>query len=317
MTNFSDFKKKLQQRSPSELSSAFAAKSYEDDRFWKLPTPSGKEESSAIIRFLPQKDPDKLSFFKYFHFSFLNEATDQYYIENCLNTFGDNVADPCSEENRRLWNLVPPVGADAEYYKNICRKRKRKVGYISNILVVQDKKSPQNNGKVFLFKFGVKILEKINIAAAGNTDLGKVAFDPTSFDDGANFALTMQKDDTGFFQYSKSVFGNQSSIGDDAMQEAIFNKLYDLDTVLEFKDYAQLKERLNLVLGTTNTVVHSDESQHMDTSIDIPHEAIVLPTPATPTAKSSTKKTSPVVIASTTQATDDEDMEFLNQLIND
>lgn len=306
MSDFKDFKKKLQERNPSELSSAFAAKSYEDTRFWKLPTPAAKENSTAIIRFLPQKDADKSSFFRYYHYSFFNKVTQQYYIENSLNTFGDNVLDPCGEENRRMWNLTPPQGCSSEYYKDICRERKRKTGYISNILVVQDKKNPDNEGKVFLFKFGIKILEMINLTAEGNADLGKEPFDPTSFDNGANFALTMHKDDTGFFQYSKSVFGNQSSIGDDELQESVYQRLYELDNVLEFKPYDQLKDRLNTVLGNTTTTVPVDDSQP---DVDAPY------IPPVNLITAPNEKVSPVTIKPTKDFLEDEDMAFLNDLL--
>ena len=66
--------------------------------------------------------------------------------------------DPVSEENTRLWN----TGLDSD--KEIARKRKRKLSYYSNIMVVSDPKHPENEGKVFLFKFGKKIFDKITEA---------------------------------------------------------------------------------------------------------------------------------------------------------
>ena len=63
-----------------------------------------------------------------------------------------------SEENTRLWN----TGVDSD--KEIARKRKRKLSYYSNIFIVSDPKHPENEGKVFLFKFGKKIFDKITEA---------------------------------------------------------------------------------------------------------------------------------------------------------
>ena len=80
----------------------------------------------------------------------------QWYIENSLTTL--NKKDPVSEENTRLWN----TGIEAD--KEIARKRKRKLQYYSNIFVVSDPKHPENEGKVFLFKFGKKIFDKITEA---------------------------------------------------------------------------------------------------------------------------------------------------------
>jgi hypothetical protein len=308
--SFAAFKSKLASKVPTDLAQEFGKKSYNDTRFWKLALPNGLEESKAVIRFLPQQDPDKSSFFRYYHFNFQDPNTSQYYIENCLNTHGDEVPDPCSEENRRLWNMTVPTGVDPDYYKNIARKRSRKTSFIANILVVKDNANPENNGKVFLFRFGIKILEKINVASAGNLELGKPPFDPTSFDDGANFALVMVKDEkSGFFVYDRSVFGNQSSIGDDTRQEEIYNQLYDLDTVLTFKPYNELKTRLDMVLGRSTNAPKPDESQQEP---EIPVEPVT--NYAAPTAA---KKIEPVTVSRPSYTTDDEDedMKFLEDLI--
>jgi hypothetical protein len=51
-----------------------------------------------------------------------------------------------------LWNS----GSDSN--KEVARKQKRKLSYISNIYVVKDPGNPENEGKNFLFKYGKKIL---------------------------------------------------------------------------------------------------------------------------------------------------------------
>ena len=299
MSSFADFKKKMNNRNVADIAGAFESKSYKDDRFWKLQMPTGNAESTAVIRFLPQKDADKTPFIQYYHFAFQDPGTEQWYVEICLNTLGDNVADPCAEENRLLWAKSAPADKP-NLYKDICRLRKRKTSYIANILVIQDKLNPDNNGKVFLFRFGKNLLEKFNVAAIGNEALGKAPFDPTCFDNGANFAITMQREDSGFMGYDKSLFGNQTAIPEN-LQESIYNKLYDLDTILEFKSYDELKARLDFVIGRTSAPVKADESQQE------PVEEI-------PVVKAPAKTTSvpPVVVQSMGDVDDDE---FLQSLL--
>ena len=107
----------------------------------------------AVIRFLRQLQVKKCLKRVWSH-AFQDKGG--WYIENSLTTL--NQKDPVSEENTRLWN----TGVDSD--KEIARKRKRKLSYYSNIYVVSDPKHPENEGKVFLFKFGKKIFDKITEA---------------------------------------------------------------------------------------------------------------------------------------------------------
>ena len=45
--------------------------------------------------------------------------------------------------------------------KRSLENEKEKLSYYANILVVSDPKHPENEGKVFLYKFGKKIFDKI------------------------------------------------------------------------------------------------------------------------------------------------------------
>ena len=80
-------------------------------------------------------------------------ATGKWYIENSLTTL--NQPDPVSELNTQLWN----TGVEAD--KDTARKQKRCLSYYSNILVVSDPANPENEGKVFLFRYGKKIFDMI------------------------------------------------------------------------------------------------------------------------------------------------------------
>jgi len=178
-----------------------------------------------------------------------------WYIENSLTTL--NQKDPVSEENTRLWN----TGVDSD--KEIARKRKRKLSYYANILVVSDPKHPENEGKVFLYKFGKKIFDKITEAMQPAFE-DEAAINPFDFWKGANFKLKIRKVD-GYWNYDKSEFEGVSAVAesDDKIKE-IWSKQYPLKPFLapdNFKTYDELKEKLNRVLaGTrkTETVDNAD-----------------------------------------------------------
>jgi len=126
---------------------------YQDDRFWK-PELDKTGNGYAVIRFLPAVEGEDLPWQRVWSHAF--QGTGGWYIENSLTTL--NQKDPVSEENTRLWN----TGVDSD--KEIARKRKRKLSYYSNILVVSDPKHPENEGKVFLYKYGKKIFDKVTEA---------------------------------------------------------------------------------------------------------------------------------------------------------
>jgi len=135
-----------------KIDSPQESKSYIDDRFWK-PEVDKSGNGSAVIRFLPPVDGEDIPWARVFNHGFQG-PTGLWYIENSLTTLGKK--DPVSEYNSQLWN------SGIEANKEIARKQKRRLTYISNIYVVTDSKNPQNEGKVFLYKYGKKIFDKIN-----------------------------------------------------------------------------------------------------------------------------------------------------------
>ena len=180
---------------------------------------------------------------------------DSWYIENSLTTL--NQKDPVSEENTRLWN----TGVDSD--KEIARKRKRKLSYYANILVVSDPKHPENEGKVFLYKFGKKIFDKITEAMQPAFE-DEAAINPFDFWKGANFKLKIRKVD-GYWNYDKSEFEGVSAIAEnDDKIKSIWSTQHALKPFLaadNFKTYDELKEKLNRVLSgarKTETVDNAD-----------------------------------------------------------
>ena len=213
-----------------------------DDRFWK-PEMDKTGVGSAVIRFLPSPDGEELPWAKIYSHAF--KGPGGWYIENSLTT-NNNGKDPVSEYNRELWNS----GNDKD--KETVRRQKRNLSYYSNIYVVKDPANPDNEGKVFLYKFGKKIFDKILTAVKPEFD-DETPVNVFDFWTGANFRLKIKKVD-GYWNYDKSEFDAPSPLlDDDDALEAVWNKQYSLAALVapdQFKSYEVLEKRLKTVLNT-------------------------------------------------------------------
>jgi hypothetical protein len=224
------------------VSTKAETKSYDDDRFWK-PSKDKAGNGYAVIRFLPAQEGEDLPWVRYWDHGFKG-PTGLWYIENSLTTIGQD--DPVSEANSVLWNS----GRDED--KAIARERKRRLHYVSNILVVSDPANPQNEGKVFLYKFGKKIFDKImDVMQPQFADEDPV--NPYDFWEGADFKIKIRKVE-GWVNYDKSEFASAAPLynGDEARLEEVYNKLYSLNDFVDpknYKSYDELKAKLNKVLG--------------------------------------------------------------------
>ena len=217
-------------------------KSYGDDRFWK-PTVDESGNGYAVVRFLPAGEGQELPWVRYWD-HFFKGPTGQWYIEKSLTTIGQN--DPVSELNSRLWN------SGIEDDKEVARKQKRRLHYVSNILVVNDPSNPANNGKVFLYDFGKKIFDKIMDKMQPEFP-GEEPVNPFDFWNGADFQLKI-RNVAGYRNYDKSEFKAPSALfeADETKLEATYNQMFDLgefSNPTTFKSYDELKSRLSLVLG--------------------------------------------------------------------
>ena len=211
-----------------------------DERLWKLDVDKSGN-GYAVIRFLPAPNGEDLPFVKLYSHAF--QGPGGWYIENSLTSLGQK--DPVSEYNTSLWNN----GTDAG--KELARKQKRKLTYISNIYVVKDPANPDNEGKVFLFKYGKKIFDKLTAAMQPEFE-DEEAIDPFDFWQGANFKLKA-KNVAGYRNYDSSEFAAPSPIlDDDEALEALWKKKFSLAELVaadQFKSYEDLKKRLGYVLG--------------------------------------------------------------------
>ena len=221
-----------------------------DERLWKLDVDKSGN-GYAVIRFLPAPNGEDLPFVKLYSHAF--QGPGGWYIENSLTTLGQK--DPVSEYNTTLWNN----GTDAG--KETARKQKRKLTYISNIYVVKDPANPENEGQVFLYKFGKKIFDKLTAAMQPEFE-DEEAIDPFDFWQGANFKLKA-KNVAGYRNYDSSEFAAQSPLlDDDDALEALWKKQFSLEEFVaadQFKSYDELKKRLGYVLGTKTTVRQDPE----------------------------------------------------------
>ena len=257
-TNFSFLQKELEKSSSNKNV---------DERLWK-PEVDASGNGYAVIRFLPAPDGETVPWAKLYSHAF--QGPGGWYIENSLTTIGDK--DPVGEVNRRLWNS----GEDAD--KETARKQKRKLSYYSNIYVVKDPKHPENEGKVFLYKYGKKIHDKI-LAAMQPEFQDEEPINVFDLWEGANFKLKIKKV-AGFWNYDSSEFDSVSAISaDDSELEAIWKKEYSLESFTsrdQFKSYQDLERRLNLVLGIGQPVAT------VPTVDDEEFEPIPTPVAATP-----------------------------------
>jgi len=243
--SFADLKKQsslgsLTQKLVKEVEKMNTTGGGADERLWK-PELDKTGNGYAVIRFLPSPDGEDIPWAKLYSHAF--QGPGGWYIENSLTTTGGK--DPVSDYNRELWNS----GNEAD--KDTVRKQKRKLSYYSNIYVVKDQVNPQNEGKVFLFKYGKKIFDKVMESMQPEFE-DETPINPFDFWQGANFKLKIVKKD-GYWNYDKSEFDKVSPLlEDDDALEALWKKQYSLTAVTaadQFKTYDVLEKRLKYVLG--------------------------------------------------------------------
>lgn len=225
----------------------------DDTRFWR-PTLDKAGNGYAVIRFLPSLVEDDLviPFVTVYDHGFQG-PTGKWYIENSLTTLGQD--DPVSEYNSKLWN------SGLESDKEKARKQKRRLHYITNIYVVKDPAAPHNEGKVFLYRIGPKIYNKIKDAMTPNEAfVDEKQIVPYDFWEGADFKLKIRQVE-GYTNYDTSLFDDPRPLFDDDEEiEKVYNQLHSLKQFIDpngkdhngyplFKSYDELKVKLHSVLG--------------------------------------------------------------------
>lgn len=269
---------------------------YADEREWK-PDVDKAGNGYAVIRFLPAPDGEDMPFVRIWDHGF--QGPGGWYIENSLTTIGQT--DPVSEYNSMLWN------SGNEKDKEVARKQKRRLNYIANIVVLKDPTRPDNEGKVFIYKFGKKIFDKIN-------DLMNPQFqdeepvNPFDFWEGANFKLKIRNFE-GYRNYDKSEFDSPAPLSDDDENlEAIYKKIHSLQEFIapnNFKSYDELKAKFYRVIGLDGGL-HAPKTTAEDDEVET--KSYVAPKEAAAPAMAQ---------ASPSSDDEDDDMSFFKKLAED
>ena len=269
----------------------------DDETIWK-PTVDDAGNGYAVIRFLPSES--NVPWVQYWD-HFFKGPTNKWYVEKSLTTIGQD--DPMSESNSRLW------ATGREEDRDTVRKRKRKLHYVANILVISDPSAPQNEGKVFKYDFGKKIFDKIS-------DLMQPEFpdespvDPFDLWEGADFQLKIRKYE-GYRNYDKSDFKSPSALfdGDETRLQAVMNTIHDLEHYVDpktFKSYQELSAQVALVLGES-----APQTTREQVSTDAPQSAPAMASQAEPVVA-----TAPASVDEADESGDDDAMSYFQKLAN-
>lgn len=283
----------------------------EDENYWK-PTYDKAGNAYAIIRFLPAPAGEDLPFVRIWTHGFQG-PTGKWYIENSLTTIGK--PDPVSELNTQLWNVSSD---DNSPTRKQARNQKRKLNYHSNIYVIKDSLNPEAEGKVFKFRYGSKIWDKINEQMHPPFE-GMTKVNPFNFWEGANFHLRIRQtkgaDGKNYPNYDSSAFDQTTSaLADDDKLEEIWKQQYSLQEIIDpknFKSYEELKSRLNLVLAPAS--VDKDEVSSARSKVVLEEED----TPPWEDAPKQYEKSSPKPVSVATDDDDDDDLAFFKSLAED
>ena len=297
-TSLDKLRAAMESASPTEG----AKKSYSDDTMWK-PELDKTGNGFAIVRFLPTPTDEEMPWVSYFDHGF--QGPGGWYIEKSLTTL--NKKDPVSEYNTQLWN----TGIEAN--KDQARKQKRRLHYVSNVYIVSDPKNPDNEGKVFKYRYGKKIFEQLKEAISPQF-ADEEAINP--FDlrgEGANFRIKIRKVD-GYWNYDKSEFDKPAPLFDDeAKLTEINNQTYSLSDVIapsEFKTYEELKEKLDRVLGLSGGVSNSTAESIAEDQEEVPWSNVNTDSVAEEPVISSAE-------ASVGESTGDDAMDYFKKLAQD
>lgn len=218
--------------------------SSDDKNEWKLSVDSSGN-GQARIRFLPGKGDDSLPFVKLINHGFKKNG--KWYIENCTSSHGDYDSCPVCQY----------LSANDSYNTNEAEYKlmKRKISFWSNIIVIKDPAHPENEGKVFKYRFGIKVMDKINAMVEVDSAMGEVPVDVTCPFEGADFSLKVKKVG-GFQNYDESKFFSQSeipNIDDETFQKQLFEQMNDLNAIVapdQFKTFEQNETKFKQVMGT-------------------------------------------------------------------
>ena len=309
MSSFAEMKEKRKSAIANLVAAAESTsekQTYGDDRLWK-PTVDKAGNGYAVIRFLPAPEGEDLPWVRYWDHGFKGPSG-KWYIENSLTSIGQQ--DPVSEMNTQLWN------SGIESDKQIARERKRRLHYVSNILVISDSAAPENEGKVFLYKYGKKIFDKIMDVMQPQFE-DEQPVNPFDFWSGANFKLKIRQVE-GYRNYDKSEFDTSTELfdGDDTKLETVYTSSHSLKEFVDpstYKTYGELKKKLYDVLGEEE-VADTFTQDTVDDLNNTRAPKVDAPAPAETVSSTSSK---PVVDKVATNDDEEDTLSYFAKLANE
>jgi hypothetical protein len=309
MSSFAEMKEKRKSAIANLVAAAETTsekQTYGDDRIWK-PTVDKAGNGYAVIRFLPAPEGEDLPWVRYWDHGFKGPSG-KWYIENSLTSIGQQ--DPVSEMNTQLWN------SGIESDKQIARERKRRLHYVSNILVISDSAAPENEGKVFLYKYGKKIFDKIMDVMQPQFE-DEQPVNPFDFWAGANFKLKIRQVE-GYRNYDKSEFDSSTELfdGDDTKLETVFTSSHSLKEFVDpstYKTYGELKKKLYDVLGEEEVA----DTFTQDTVDDLNNTRAPKVNAPTPAETVSSTSSTPVVDKVATNDDEEDTLSYFAKLANE
>lgn len=288
-----------------------------DDRYWQ-PVVGKDGSGSAVIRFLPSSEGEEVPFVRIWSYGWKNALNNKWYIEESPTTLGQAFPDPMAEYNSELWNSGE--AGIAQIRKN---GMQRKLAFISNIYVVNHPGRPDDEGKVFLYRYGKKIFDKLNDRMNPPEGVPVPPMNPFDLWEGASFNLRIAKGEGGFRNYDSSMFLDRGPLAADEDMAAVWAKQYLLLPEVaqeKFKPYDELRKKLDQVLGRVSTTTKEPETRGSTAAAT--HAAVESREHAAAESVAQTKQTAAVEAKVTPAATHaatevdptNEHMEFFAQL---
>lgn len=226
-------------------------KDYNDDRVW-YPQRDEAGNGRGIIRFLPARPESELLHVQVYSHNF-KDVNGGFY-QNCRTTLNDLPGHsdedcPVCRANQQFFEQFGGYDKTPKAQQESRRKYYRRMQRISNIYVVKDEKNPENEGKVFLFKYGKQIIDRLQLAINPTVE-DDPQFDPFCMFTGANFDFRITKKDDRA-NYETSRFEAPAPLfEDDAVAEQVWNTQYPLEPFValdQFKDYDEQVKDWNRV----------------------------------------------------------------------
>lgn len=244
-----------------------SSNSNKDDGLYWTPTVDKAGNGYAVVRFLPAPQGEDSPFVRVFDHGFKGPKG-KWYIEKSLTTLGQE--DPCSVYNSALWNTS---NDDESPERKQARLQKRRLSYHVNIYVIKDAANQDNEGKVFLWKVGKKIWDKIHNAMYPEFE-DEMPMNPFDMWEGANFKLKIRQVE-GYRNYDKSEFDTPAPLSeDDGELEKIWSQCHSLEKIVDpstFKSYSELEAQLKKVLCLDEGAIGAAKNSSAQSSRSVPH----------------------------------------------